>query len=118
MNHSKDNPQSIQDQLKNSLDRLFLSFQDCREGEIATYIPELAKADPNLFGAAIAHVDGSVTEHGDSQKEFTIQSISKPFVFGLALEENGREEGAETHRRRAKRRRIQQHSPTSKRTSV
>jgi glutaminase len=62
-----------------------------REGRIADYIPELAKADPNWFGLALATADGQVFEVGDSAQLFTIQSISKPFVFGLALEDHGLE---------------------------
>ena len=60
------------------------------EGEVATYIPELAKANPNLFGICVVTVNGAVYEVGDCQEEFTIQSISKPFVYGLALEDRGR----------------------------
>ena len=59
------------------------------DGEVATYIPELAKADPDWFGICIVTANGSVYEVGDTQQEFTIQSISKPFVYGLALEDNG-----------------------------
>jgi glutaminase len=61
------------------------------EGQVADYIPELAKADRRWFGIAIATPDGQVFEVGDSKQLFTIQSISKPFVYGLALEDNGLE---------------------------
>ena len=60
-------------------------------GEVASYIPELGGADPNRFGIAVVTTDGYVFEAGDSRHEFTIQSISKPFVFGLALQHHGRE---------------------------
>ena len=60
------------------------------DGEVATYIPELAKADPRWFGICIATVDGHVYEVGDTRQPFTIQSISKPFVYGLALEDRGK----------------------------
>jgi glutaminase len=59
------------------------------DGDVATYIPELAKADPRWFGIALATTDGHVYEVGDSRQEFTIQSISKPFAYGLALEDRG-----------------------------
>lgn len=62
-----------------------------REGAVATYIPELAKANPDWFGISVATVDGQVFDVGDAQQMFTIQSISKPFMFGLALEDHGRE---------------------------
>ncbi len=60
-------------------------------GEVATYIPELGRADPDWFGISVVTSDGHVFEVGESRQEFTIQSISKPFVFGMALEERGRE---------------------------
>src|SRR4051794_25638417 len=62
------------------------------EGTVATYIPELAKADPNWFGICVVTTNGGVYEVGDSRQPFTLQSISKPFVYGLALEDRGRVE--------------------------
>jgi glutaminase len=62
----------------------------CEEsGAVADYIPELHKADPRYFGVALATLDGHVYENGDSNVPFTIQSISKAFVFALALETLG-----------------------------
>lgn len=60
-------------------------------GEVASYIPELATADPGWFGISMVTADGSVYEVGDTDREFTIQSISKPLTFALALEANGEE---------------------------
>ena len=60
-------------------------------GEVASYIPELMRADPTDFGIAITTVDGYVYEIGDSAVPFTIQSISKAFVFAVALEVAGPE---------------------------
>jgi glutaminase len=59
-------------------------------GDVATYIPELAQADPGWFGISLATADGHVYEVGDTRQPFTIQSISKPFVYGLALEDRGK----------------------------
>lgn len=59
-------------------------------GSVATYIPELARADPSLFGISLATADGHIYEVGDSRHPFTIQSISKPFVHALALADHGR----------------------------
>ena len=61
------------------------------EGKVADYIPELAKADRRWFGITIVTADGQVFEVGDFKQNFTIQSISKPFVYGLALEDHGLE---------------------------
>jgi glutaminase len=58
-------------------------------GKVATYIPELAKADPSLFGIALVTADGQIYQVGDADHLFTIQSISKPFVYGFALEDHG-----------------------------
>src|SRR5258708_3879972 len=62
-----------------------------KSGAVADYIPELSKADPAHFGISLATIDGHVYEVGDSTVEFTIQSISKAFVFALALELVGHE---------------------------
>jgi glutaminase len=66
-------------------------YQAFTDGELATYIPELAKADPNHFGICLVTSEGRVFETGDCQQPFTIQSISKPFTFGIAIEELGPE---------------------------
>lgn len=58
-------------------------------GELARYIPELAAADPERLGAVFATVDGHVYGAGDVDAEFTIQSISKPFAYALALADSG-----------------------------
>lgn len=73
-----------------SLSQLHREISDLRDGRVATYIPELAKANPDWFGICLATANGSVYEVGDTDVSFTIQSISKPFVYGLALEDNGR----------------------------
>jgi glutaminase len=64
-------------------------------GEVATYIPELGKANPDDFGVSVVTADGKVFDVGDSQRQFTIQSISKPFTFGMALEIYGQDKVAE-----------------------
>src|SRR5690606_8539010 len=59
------------------------TWQD--RGKVATYIPELAKVNPEAFGIAIATVDGAVHVAGDADEPFSIQSISKVFTLTLAL---------------------------------
>ncbi|WP_277211047.1 glutaminase [Isoptericola croceus] len=58
-------------------------------GATAAYIPELAAADPDRLGAVFATIDGQVYGAGDVEEEFTIQSISKPFAYALALSDRG-----------------------------
>jgi len=73
------------------LESLHERFRDLDDGRVADYIPELGKADPKSFGICVATVDGHVYEVGDAHVPFTIQSTSKPFVYGLALEDVGRD---------------------------
>ncbi|MGB9391770.1 MAG: glutaminase [Xanthobacteraceae bacterium] len=61
-------------------------IQKDNSGAVASYIPELKKSDPNHFGISLATIDGHIYEVGDCNVPFTIQSISKAFVFALALE--------------------------------
>lgn len=70
---------------------LLLQLSGLSEGEVATYIPELSKANPDWFGICVVTANGGVYEAGDTRQTFTIQSISKPFVYGLALEDQGRD---------------------------
>lgn len=60
-------------------------------GAQASYIPELAKADPNLFAIAVVTCNGKIFQAGDIDHHFSLQSASKPFVYGMALEEHGRD---------------------------
>ena len=55
------------------------------EGQVATYIPVLAQARPEWFGISLATVDGQVYGVGDTAQPFSIQSVSKPFMYGEAL---------------------------------
>ncbi len=75
--------------LRDILRELHARLQSIDDGKVADYIPELAKANRSWFGISIATVDGQVYEVGDSQQLFSIQSISKPFVYGLALQDHG-----------------------------
>jgi glutaminase len=59
------------------------------EGRVADYIPALAAADPAWFGIAVGGVQGTVFTAGDADRPFSIQSISKPFVFALVCQALG-----------------------------
>lgn len=71
------------------VEQLYSRYASSMDGHVADYIPELSKADPRLFGICIATRDGHVYEVGDTRHAFTIQSISKALVYGLALEDRG-----------------------------
>lgn len=70
-------------------------LEECRDyakqGHVATYIPELAKGNPNDFGVYILRSDGRHYQVGDYKKRFTIQSIVKPILLLQALIDNGEE---------------------------
>ena len=70
---------------------LLADIRPITDGKPAAYIPELAKVDPSLCGIAIATVDGAIHGVGDWRHPFTIQSISKAFVYGHALQIHGRD---------------------------
>ncbi len=74
------------------LQELHKKYADNHEGEVATYIPELGKANPDWFGICLVTCDGQVYEVGETRQEFTIQSISKPLVYGIALQDSGKDE--------------------------
>ena len=71
---------------------IYQKYKHFDEGDVATYIPELAKANPNQFGICLVTVDGRTVHAGDWEHEFTIQSICKPFAFQMALEQYGRDD--------------------------
>lgn len=66
-----------------------LGKAETRKGAVATYIPELSKADPALFGISVCYLDGRAWHAGDVDVPFTLQSVSKVFSFALALRERG-----------------------------
>jgi glutaminase len=66
------------------------------DGAVADYIPELAQADPDRLGIAVATLDGVVATAGDADVAFSIQSISKPFTYALAVADRGLERVLET----------------------
>lgn len=85
------NSRIVPSSFQSYLDDLYLNYKPLSEGKLATYIPELAKVNPELFSICVMSVDGRVFQVGDYNDLFTIQSISKVFVYGMALEEHGRD---------------------------
>src|ERR1700743_3999491 len=75
------------------LARLHQDWPPARSGAVADYIPPLALADPDSFGIAVTTTEGHSYEVGDSRVGFTIQSMSKPFTYGLAIADRGFEAG-------------------------
>jgi len=78
-------------ELQGVIEELYNKYLCDRAGKVATYIPELGKADPEDFGICLVSSDGRIFETGNCEQSFTLQSVSKPFTFGMAIEELGRE---------------------------
>lgn len=78
--------------MQNLLNKIAAECQDeYKKGAVATYIPELGNADPRDFGIAIATNDGKIFDTGAAQKHFTMQSIIKPVILLLAIQDAGYE---------------------------
>lgn len=82
---------SVASPFRNYLNDIYEKYRSVNDGVIADYIPELALAKPEWFGICVITNSGQLFEVGDCEQLFTVQSISKAFVFGLALEDHGRE---------------------------
>ena len=81
----------MQSPIQTYLTELHSRLAGMSEGKLASYIPELAKANPNHFGICLVTMDGVAYTVGDTETMFTIQSISKPFVFATALADRGQQ---------------------------
>lgn len=68
------------------------AIRDDAEGTVSQVYPALARVDPGLFGIAVTGIGGKVFAVGDADHEFSIMSVSKPFVFALVCEVVGWEE--------------------------
>lgn len=80
------------DPVTEALGVLHARFSTLKSGDVASYIPQLAQADPDDFGIALTSMAGHRYQAGQADTEFTIQSVSKPFVYALALTDLGPDE--------------------------
>jgi glutaminase len=76
---------------RDTIHGLHAKYKDLNDGKVADYIPELARADPAWFAISVVTPEGRTFDAGNYEQLFTIQSVSKPFLYGLALEDHGRE---------------------------
>lgn len=92
--HHSDSIQAgeLRSPVEETLHRVLEQTRSCEPGVVADYIPELATADPGANGIALVSVRGRVYRAGDCDHEFTIQSISKAFVYAMAVDQLGLEE--------------------------
>ena len=73
------------------INNIYNNCLDEKGGNVADYIPQLAKQNPEHFGVSICTIDGQRYHVGDTNVNFCIQSCSKPVTYSLALEEHGKE---------------------------
>jgi glutaminase len=74
--------------IENIIDTIYDNTKENTKGEVASYIPQLANVNPDLYGIACCSIDGSIKEVGDSSVYFSIQSCSKPINYCLARKSN------------------------------
>jgi glutaminase len=77
------------------LEETWRAFRSITAGANAAYIPALAAADPGSFGICFAETSGALHEVGDTALTFSLQSVSKPFVFGLICQAIGEDAARE-----------------------
>ena len=70
---------------------IFENTKKNRDGQVADYIPQLARVNPEQYGVALTTIDGQQFTLGEANVEFCIQSCCKPFLYALAVEEWGEE---------------------------
>ncbi|XP_052764981.1 glutaminase liver isoform, mitochondrial-like [Mya arenaria] len=70
-----------------NIDQMFLHCRDQTGGKVATYIPQLARYSPDKWGVSLCTVDGQRYSNGDFQVPFSLQSVSKPLTYAMALDE-------------------------------
>ena len=91
LNSSPSSTSTIASPFYNYLQELYERYQCLDDGTVANYIPELALANPQWFGICVVIPKGKFFQAGECQRLFTIQSISKAFIYGMALEDHGRD---------------------------
>ena len=79
------------DQVRDAVTEAYERYRSNSDGAVANYIPALASASPGLFGISVVGARGRSFEIGDVETAFSIQSVSKPFVFALVCEAIGYE---------------------------
>ena len=67
-------------------------FKSNTEGKNSNVYPALARVPSELFGICVVGTSGNIHAVGDTDHEFSIMSVSKPFVFALVCQEMGAEE--------------------------
>uniref|UniRef100_A0A6Q2Z8Z7 glutaminase n=1 Tax=Esox lucius TaxID=8010 RepID=A0A6Q2Z8Z7_ESOLU len=73
------------------IDQIYDTVQRNNSGQVAAYIPHLAKFSPDLWGVSLCTVDGQRHSVGDTKQPFCLQSCVKPLEYAVAIHEAGTE---------------------------
>ncbi|XP_054644289.1 glutaminase kidney isoform, mitochondrial isoform X3 [Dunckerocampus dactyliophorus] len=73
------------------IDELYESAKNLCGGQVADYIPQLAKFSPDLWAVSLCTVDGQRHTVGDSKVPFCLQSCVKPLKYAVAVHDHGTE---------------------------
>ncbi|XP_060733071.1 glutaminase kidney isoform, mitochondrial isoform X2 [Tachysurus vachellii] len=73
------------------IDELYETARNLSGGQVADYIPQLAKFSPDLWGVAVCTVDGQRHTVGDTKVPFCLQSCVKPLKYAIAVHDHGTE---------------------------
>ena len=79
------------ERIKAALQNAYNKYKNNQDGKNADYIKALADVDSKLFGISVVTADGRVFDIGDTDAEFSIQSISKVFTYAKVMQEFGPE---------------------------
>src|SRR6187200_3606260 len=79
------------EQVRDVVTEAYERYRTNGDGSVADYIPVLAGASPDLFGISVVGARGRFFEIGDVETAFSIQSVSKPFIFALVCDAIGYE---------------------------
>ena len=77
------------ERIQELIEKAYNKYKNNNDGKPASYIPQLAKADPKLFGLCYVDCQGNTYEAGKSRDTVPIESISKVFSLAMAAHELG-----------------------------
>lgn len=72
-----------------NIKQIYNKIRPIKEGQVASYIPQLARVNPNLLSISICTIDGQMFSIGDIDATFSAQSTAKVLNYCLAQEEHG-----------------------------
>uniref|UniRef100_A0A8C5AA71 glutaminase n=1 Tax=Gadus morhua TaxID=8049 RepID=A0A8C5AA71_GADMO len=71
------------------IDELYHNAKKIPGGQVADYIPQLARFSPDLWAVSLCTVDGQRHTVGDTKVPFCLQSCVKPLKYAIAVHDHG-----------------------------